>query len=194
MKGFKQQPQPSRKDTIRTLEAEIKNMQMALRISQMMTQQMMQNQQGVQQDLGRALGLINELQYKILAVQNLTGLDVTKLGALTDELRLKDFNEASDKEDIADGFTIGTTVQEDSTVILTSKTIAQDGKESTDGGIFRSRIKLAEAGVPDLIKAFTGREVGARAIVKLNGQDHEVELLGIRQPPKAEAVPQQGNA
>lgn len=64
---------------------------------------------------------------------------------------------------------------------MTSKT------EDPDKGIFRSRIKLADCGVPDLIKAFEGREVGARAIVQLNGVDHEVELLAIKQPPKAVA-------
>ena len=39
--------------------------------------------------------------------------------------------------------------------------------------------------MPDLVTAFMGREVGAKALVKLNGIDHEVELLAIRQPPAA---------
>lgn len=182
--GFRQQSQDSRKERLRSLETEIKNMQMAARISQMMTQQLMQNMQHVQQDLGRAMGLINELQYKILAAQRLTGLEPSQLAAIADELRLTDFNEASDKEDAAQLFTVGTVVDQESTVILTSRT------EDVDKGIFRSKIKLSECGVPDLIKAFDGREVGAKAIVKLNGVDHEVELLAIRQPPKAELVPQ----
>lgn len=195
MKGFRQQPQDSRKERLRSLETELKNMQMAMRISQMMLQQSMQNMQGMKQDLGAAMGLINELQYKILGVQRLTGLDSAQLAAIADELRLKDFNEASDKEDAEQGFTVGTVVDQDSTVILTSKT------EGSDKGIFRSKIKLSECGVPDLIKAFEGREVGAKAIVQLNGVEHEVELLAIRQPPKAEPVaqtsdsaPVQGNA
>lgn len=195
MKGFRQQPQDSRKERLRGLEAELKNMQMAMRISQMMLQQSMQNAQAMKQDLGAAMGLINELQYKVLGVQRLTGLDSAQLAAIADELRLKDFNEASDKEDAEQGFTVGTTVDAESTVILTSKT------EQPDKGIFRSKIKLSECGVPDLIKAFEGREVGAKALVQLNGAEHEVELLAIRQPPKAEAVPQatdtapvQGNA
>lgn len=190
MKGFRQQPQDSRKERLRAMEAELKNSQMAQRIAQMMTQQMMQNQQAMQQDLGRALGLINELQYKILAVQQTANLDNAQLSAIADQLRLKDFNEASDKEDVEQGFTVGTTVNADSTVILTSKT------ETSDKGIFRSKIKLADCGVPDLIKAFEGREVGAKALVQLNGEEHEVELLAIRQPPAAEPVaqPVEGNA
>lgn len=186
--GFRAQAQGSKKDKLRSLEAEIKNMQMSLRISQMMTQQLLQNGQNMSQDLGRALGLINELQYKILAVQKTANLDNAELARIADELRLKDFNEASDKEDAEEGFTVGTTVDKDSTVILTSTT------DELDKGIFRSRIKLAECGVKDLIDAFMGREVGAKAIVKLNGVDHTVELLAVRQPPKAEPVPQVNDA
>lgn len=191
MKGFRQQPQDSRKERLRSMEAELKNSSMAARIGQMMTQQMMQNMQNMQRDLGAAMNLINELQYKVLAIQKLTNLDLTALGTIADDLRLKDFNEASDKEDASENFTVGTVVDADSTVILTSKT------EAPDKGIFRSKLKLSECGAPDLYKAFEGREVGAKAIVKLNDLDHEVELLAIRQPPKAEPVPQtapEGNA
>lgn len=190
MNGFKQQPSVSRKEKLRQLEAEVKNMQMATRISQMMTQQLIQNNQNLSQDLGRALGLINELQYKILAVQEVSGLDVSKLSDVANALRLKDFNEASDKEDAELGFTQGTTVDENSTVILTSTT------DVPDMGIFRSKLKLADCGNPELIQALMGKEVGAKVKVKLNGVEHEIELLGIRQPPIAEEVTpaQEGNA
>lgn len=178
MKGFRQQAESSRKERLRSMETELKNSQMASRISQMMTQQIMQNMQNMQQDLGRALGLINEMQYKVLAVQKVANLDLTELNAIAAQLRLNDFNEASDREDAENGFTVGVEVNDSSTVILTSKT-----DNGPDGGIFRSRIELSKCGVPDLIKAFMGREAGAKAIVKLNGVDHEIELLGVRQPP-----------
>jgi hypothetical protein len=122
------------------------------------------------------MGLISELQYKVLAIQSVGAFEVEKLSAQANELRLKDFNEASDNADKADGFTIGTEVNADSTVILTSTT------DGTDQGIFRSRIKLSDCGVKDLIDAFMGREVGAKAVVMLNNVEHVVELLGIRQP------------
>ena len=99
MKGFRQQPQASRKERIQGMEAELKNLQYSLRISQMMTQQMVQSQQGIQQDLSAAMRLINELQYKVLAAQKVANLDTKQLSAAADELRLVDFNEASDKED-----------------------------------------------------------------------------------------------
>jgi hypothetical protein len=183
MKGFRQEASPSRKERLRQMEAEAKNTSMSVRISQMLMQQMMQNMQNMSQDLGRALGLINELQYKILAIQSVANLDSEAMNAVANQKRLDHFIEASDREDKEKNFTVGTVVKEDSTVILTSTT------ENPDGGIFRSRIKLADCGVPELIAAFMDREVGAKAIVKLNGVDHTIELLGIRQPPAVEVVP-----
>jgi len=196
MKGFRQQPQVGRKERLREMETELKNMAMSLRISQMMTQQILQNMKAMAEDMGRNVGLISELQYKVLAVQKAANLDVVQLNEVANEYRLRDFCEASDKEDAEQGFTVGTVVDEHSTVILTSTTADKDR------GIFRSRIKLSTCQVPDLIKAFTGREVGARAVVSLNGIEHDVELLAIRQPAPvvAEAAPQpdaqavQGNA
>lgn len=176
MKGFRQQAQASRKERLRGMDAEVKNTAMSVRINQMMTQQLMNNMKNMQEDLGRAFGIINELQYKILAVQKVSGFDLEQMNTIANEQRLKDFNETSDKEDAEQKFTVGTTVDENSVVILTSTT------EDKDRGLFRSKIRLSSCGVPDLITAFMGREAGAKAIVKLNGVDHEVELLGIRQP------------
>lgn len=181
MKGFRQQPQASRKERLKELETELKNTQMALRIQQMMVQQLMQSNKSMGEDLGRALNLINELQYKALSIQKVANLDSALLVAEANILRLNDFENASTKEDVEKNYTIGTTVDDDSIVILTSTT-----DDPNDSGIFRSKIKLSECGVPDLIEAFKGREVGAKAIVTLNGVEHTVELLGIRQAPKQE--------
>jgi hypothetical protein len=191
MKGFRQQAQGSRKERLRELETEVKNLAMASRISQMMTQQLMQNLKPMHEDLARMTGLIQELQYKVLAAQKVSGLDIEALNAAANTMRLSDFEEASRNEDLSGGFVEGTVVDERSTVVLTSTT------DEKDRGIFRSRLKLSECGVPDLIKAFMGREVGAKAVVQLNGLEHVVELLAIRQPAApAEAKPAEvvGNA
>jgi hypothetical protein len=184
MKGFRQQQQGSRKERLKGLEVELKNLSMGSRISQMMTQQILQSNKAVHEDLSRALNLISELQYKILAIQRVAGLDVEAMNKVANDQRLIDFNEASDREDTERSFTVGDKVNEQSVIILTSTT------EEKDRGIFRSRLKLTECGVPDLINAFMGREVGAKALVSLNGLDHEVELLAIRQPPPG--VPEAG--
>lgn len=185
--GFRQQPQPSTKDKFRSVDVELKNLQMSARITQMMCQRLMENTKGIGSDVAKLFQLVSELQYKFLAVQKASGLDVAQLNKIAEELRLKDFVEASDKQDAEEGFTVADTVEDDSTVILTSST----GTEP-DQGIFRSRIKLAEAGVPELVEGLKGQTVGTKVKAKLNGVEHEVELLGIRRPkrePKLEAVP-----
>ena len=175
MKGFRSPAESSKKEQLRELKTELANVQMAGRISQMMTQQIMQNNKTMAEDLGRALGLINELQYKLLAVQEVANIDTAALTGVAETLRVNDFNEASDGEDTKEGFTLATAVSPDSTVILTSE--ATDGK-----GIFRSRIKLADCGVPTLITELAGKSVGDKVTVALNGVDHVIELLGIRNP------------
>lgn len=90
MKGFRQEAQPSRKERLKSLEVELKNSNMASRISQMMTQQLMQNMQNMSQDLGRALSLINEMQYKLLAIQEVAKLDSEAMNTVANARRLKD--------------------------------------------------------------------------------------------------------
>lgn len=187
-RGVKAEAQPTNSQRLREVDVELKNLQMAGRVNQMMVQQLMTNLQNMSQDLGKAYGIINELQYKILSMQSVgvvagTGqFDMTALNSKAETLRLNDFIETSDAEDVKGGFTQGNVVQDDSTVIITSTA------PGTDAGIFRSRIKLAECGVPSLIQAFAGQPVGTRAKAMLNGVEHEIELLAIRNPPPAVAA------
>lgn len=183
MAGVKLAPQPTNSQKIVELEKTVKNLEMAGRISQMMTQQLMQNLQTMSKDLGKAFGTLNELQYKLLAMQSVGNFDMVAMAAKADELRVKDFMDASDEADKTEGFTVAETVQADSTVIITS-TAAGDA-----AGIFRSRIKLAESGVPALIEGLMEKTVGAKVKCVLNGAEHEVELLAIRNPPPAVEVP-----
>jgi len=177
--GFRQPAEASRKEQLRALATELKNTQAAQRISQMMLQQMIQNNQNISYDLGKALTMISELQYKFLAVQKVANLDDSAIQAAADTLRLQDFNDTSAKEDTDKGYTVGDIVKEDSIVILTSVSA------EPDKSIFRSKIGLKEANVPELTKGLLGREVGAKVVLDLGGTQHTVELLGIRYPAPA---------
>lgn len=183
-RGVKLDPQPTKAEQLQDLAKKFENFQMAARLTQMMTQQLMQNMQILAKDLGKAFGTINELQYKVMAMQQAGNFDMAALQAKAEEMRLNDFIEASDAEDKAGNFTIGDVVTDDSTVIITSTAPGENA------GIFRSRIKLADSGVPALITGLLGKGVGTKVNCKLNGVDHEVELLAIRNPPPVEAVPQ----
>ena len=178
--GFREQPVGSKGEQIRRLQTELQNTQMAAQMSQMMIKQLLENQNNLGNDLRNLTNMVMELQYKILAMQNVAGLDIAALNKESENLRLADFNSASEKEDKEQNLVIGDKVEKDSIVILTST--APDGK-----GFFRSRIKLADCGVPELINGLQDQPVGTKVDVTLNGVLHNVELLGISNPaPVAE--------
>ena len=189
MKGFRVPPQASKKQQVRDLEVELKNLSMASRVSQMMVQQLMQSVKTMSDDLGSALNQLYELQYKYTAIQKHLNLDAAALDAVANEQRLKDFNAGSVAADAKENLIEAAAVAADSTVTITST--AKD-EQGTDRGIFRSRLKLSECGVPDLISGLAGKAVGDKVQVKLNGVDHEIELLAIRNPAQVavEVVPE----
>lgn len=187
MKGFRVPPQASKKDQLNELKTELANLQMAGRVSQMMTQQLMQSVKAMSDDLGSALNQLYELQYKYNALVKLQNLSAEELNKIGNEQRLADFNEASAKADVKDGLQTTETVEANSTVTITSEAKDESGN---DRGIFRSRLLLSECGVPDLISGLAGKKVGEKVAVKLNGVDHVVELLAIRTPPPAEVTPE----
>lgn len=184
-KGFRVPPKQSKKDELSQLRAELDNVQMANRVSQMLIQQLMQSVKGVTEDLSAALNQLYDLQYKQNGIQKLLKVDTKALNDVIAKQRLADFEDAASKQDAKDGLVVAEVATKDSTVVITST--AQD-EEGNDRGIFRSRIKLSESGVPQLIDALTGKTVGDKAVVKLNGFDHEVELLSIHETVVKEEV------
>jgi len=182
MKGFRVPAQASKKEQFRELETELKNMQMASRISQMMTQQLMQSVKTMSEDLGSALNQLYILQYKYSALQKHLNIAPEVLNEIQNQQRLVDFNEAAAKADTKDALLVADVVSADSTVTITST--AKDA-EGNDVGLFRSRLKLSESGVPELITSLTGQKVGTKVSVTLNNILHEVELLSIRNPSQA---------
>lgn len=184
-KGFRVPPTPSKNEQMRNIDTELKNLQMAGRVSQMMIQQLLTNIKSMGDDLGYALNQLSELQYKQSALQKFLKCDAAALDKIANEQRLVDFDKGSAEQDKKDNLVAAEAVSADSTVTLTSEAKDETGN---DRGIFRSRIKLSESGSPDLIAQLTGKAVGAKVQVKLNGVDHTVELLSIRNPVAAEVT------
>lgn len=179
MKGFRVPPQSNKREAQQKVETELQNIQMASRISQMMTQQLMENIKNMKQDLGGALQQLMEMQYKLKAVEKHFNLDPKQLNELANAQRLIDFNAASDSADIVDRLVEAQTINENSVITITSTAVSEKGE---DQGIFRSRLKLAESGIPTMIQDLLGKSVGDKVVVKLNNLDHEVEVLSIRDP------------
>ena len=187
MKGFRVPPQPTKNQAQAEVKTELANLQMAGRISQMMTQQLMQSVKAMSDDLGSALNQLYELQYKYNAVTEHLKLDEKTLNEIANKQRLVDFNDAAAKQDVKDGLVAADTVEADSTVVITSTASDEQGK---DRGIFRSRLKLSESGVPELISGLAGKKVGDKVTATLNGHSHEVELLSVKNPAPVEAQPE----
>lgn len=176
MKGMRQQPQASKKEKMRIQEQELKNLSMSSRLTQMMVKQLMDKLTGLDQDVSRMMGLLNDLQYRTLAMIELSPELKAQIDTKADELKLRDYNEASAKEDAVKGYVSADVVGPDSIVVITST--APD-----DAGIFRSKFKLSEAGNPELQGALEGLKVGDKVEVKLNGLMHNIEVLAIREEP-----------
>jgi hypothetical protein len=183
-KGFRVKP---KKDQLQELTTEMLNVQQSVRISQMLLKQMMENMQAMAKDLNRTMGQFNELQYKFLAIKENLNLDSSALDTLANVHRLRDFESAAAAADSRDKLDSSSVVEADSTIVITSAASDTSGQ---DKGIFRSRLKLSECGVPALIAGLTGKSIGEKVVVKLNDVDHEVELLAIRNPRKEQTQPE----
>ncbi len=178
MKGMKQNKAPSTKDRIRELEVAMQNTQMAMQMSQMMVKHLTDQFQTFQNDLGSTMGMLNDFQYRTLAMLELGNFKTEDIDAKAEEFKLKDFNKASDKEDEIKGYINDDTgiVNEDSIVILTSST--PDLEE--DQGIFRSKFPMSECLTPELRESLLGSKVGDSIFSDLSGINHKITILGIK--------------
>jgi hypothetical protein len=170
----------------RAMETEqgVKQLQMATRVSQMLIQQMGQSVQSMGRDMNEITVRQRELQYKVLAIQELMNIDADAVTRRAEALQIKDFEETSAKEDVAQECTDADEVTEDSVIVLTSKVEA-------GGGILRTRLKVAELGFPQLKQDLLGKKVGDTIEADINGTKHSITLLGIKKlPVKVEDVGQ----
>jgi len=179
--GFRTPQAPSKKDQMRQITTELQNIQMATRITQMLLQKFSKDIERLDQDMNRAMAMLNNLEYRTLATVDVAGVDKEALNAKADELKLTAYTAASDADDKEKGLVTTDVVEADSVVLLTSE--APDDK-----GIFRSKVKVTEIGVPELEKELLGKKVGDKFPINLNGVDHVVEILGVRKDPNLQVV------
>lgn len=178
MKGMKKNKAPSTKDRIRELEIALQNSQMAMQMSQGMIKHLVDQFQVFQKDLGSTMGMLNDFQYRNLALIELTNINLDDLDAKAEEFKLADFNKASDQEDIDKNYLNDDqgVITEDSIVILSSNT--PDLEE--DKGIFRSKFPMAECLTPDLREKLLGAKVGDVIESDIYGVNHKINILGLR--------------
>lgn len=172
-------------DRVEKLEKEIANLSMATRISQMLLKQVMEQLETLKKETNSNTGMLNDFQYRVLALQKTLNVNVDAIAAEADALKLVDWNSASDKDDATQNFIHSNKVESDADVVIITSTVPG----SDNGGIFRSKSVLADTRNKELIDALVGKSVGDKVEVTLNEEKHVVELLGVRQFPKTEATP-----
>ena len=177
LNGKRQQKQPTTKQKLKELETMLTNSQMANQISQMMIKQMLEQFQGLRRDVDNAMGILNDFQYRTQAMMQLGNFNVDELNTLAEEFKLKDYMAASDKEDEAKGYELDNegVIDESSVVIITSTT---NGDE--DRGIFRSKFTMEECQTETLREKLLGKKVGETVTEEINGDTHEITVLGLR--------------
>lgn len=182
-KGFRQEKEKGSKQQLKELSTAVNNLQMGLKIAQMVSQQQMQNVGRLDADMQRVYGVTQNLDYRTRAVLELLDVDSEKLNEVADRLRLEDFNKQSAEEDEKLGFISDDegVVTENSIVILTSTT-----NEENDAGIFRTKFHINDSPLPTIKEKLLGLKVNETFEDKVNGVDHTFTLLGIRLAPAKE--------
>jgi len=170
----------------RALETEktVQQLQMATRVSQMLLQQVGNSVQTINGDLNNLVGRQRDLQYRTLAIQSLLNLDIDAINRKSEELQIKDFEEAALKEDVTEGCTTTDVVEEDSVVVLTTTV-------NEDKGILRTRLKVADIGFPQLKQDLLGKKKNDVLTTEINGENHVITVLDVKKMPKKETTEQQ---
>jgi hypothetical protein len=167
------------------MEKTLKQLQMSVQVNQMLMKQIGNTISPMQSDLQEFIGRQRELQYRVLAVQELADLDIETINAKSRELQIRDFEETSEKEDAEKGYTAADVVAEDSVITLTSTT----PEEEEDKGILRSKMEYSEFNLPELKEALLGAKVGDLVDADVNGVKHKIEVLKIGTVPPAPEEP-----
>jgi hypothetical protein len=184
MKGVKLNKQDSFKSKVRELEVSLQNMQMALQVSQMMIKHLTDQFKATQNDLSSTMGMLNDFQYRTLAMLEVGNFDRDNVERKAEELKLVDFDNASLKDDTLKGYVNEETgvVAEDSIVTITSHT--PDLAE--DQGIFRSKFPMSECLSPQLREKLLGLKLNETVTAQLNGANHNITVVSIKKAVKTE--------
>lgn len=174
-------------DRIEKLEKEVANISMATRISQMLLKQLMERGQQQDQELRSLNGMLNDYQYRFLALQqSIPDLDVAALALKADAIKLNDWNDASERDDADKKLTVTDTVVDASNIVIFKSSVPSP---AGDKGIFRSKIALTDTGNQETINVFLNKKVGDEFTVKLGNDEHLVTLLGVRIAPPVQETP-----
>jgi len=189
MKGAKLGKQDSVKTKVKELESALQNTQMALQVSQMMIKHLTDQFKATQNDLSATMGMLNDFQYRTLAMLDVGNFDKSAIEQKAELLKLADFDKASLREDTLKGYVddADAVVTENSVVTITSHT----PELAEDQGIFRSKFHMSKCVNPGLRQKLLGLKLNETVEVDFNGAKHSVTLLAVKKQQVAEEKPEQ---
>lgn len=162
------------------LENQVKNLEMAVRLSQMLIQQQLGPRlTQAQKDLSELASRQRSLQYTVLAFQEVSDVDMDAVNAKASELQIKDFDEFSARNDEELGLTPADEVGEDSVIVFTTEA---DGEK----GFLRSKQAVSDLAFPQMKEDLLGKKVGDTIEVDIDGVTHNLTLLDIKAKPEEE--------
>jgi hypothetical protein len=166
---------PNQLERVALLEKNAEATSMGVRVSQMLLQQMLQRVTQLEERLGFVLSSNSDLQFRLLALQKVTGVNIDALQLEADKIKLDEWTKASEEDNAARGLVPASeVVDQDSIVVITSTTPGAEDK-----GIFRSKVSVIEIGSKEAIEAFQGKKPGDKFELELAGNTHVVELLEV---------------
>jgi hypothetical protein len=175
--GFRKPAAGAKKDKFKELDVAVKNCEMATRLSQMLIKQLLDQLQNNRLDLDNTMGMLNDFQYRTLAMLELSGIPKEQIDKRADELKLKDYSNASAQEDAAKGYLDDSAgiVNENSVVTITSST---NGNE--DRGIFRSKFPMSECLTPSIKEKIMGLKVGDSFEEQIKNDLHKITVVDLK--------------
>lgn len=157
------------------LEQSITALQFSVELSQNLLKRMLQTISRLDQDNVNTINVMNDIQYRTLAMLETSAFNKDEVDAIADSIKLRDFNDASDKEDLVKGLNVIDCVTETSCVIFTSTTDSE-----TTPGVFRSKLFVSEIFDQELRNKFVGKKVNDTVVHNINEVEHTITILGIR--------------
>jgi copper homeostasis protein CutC len=173
---------PESKQTETKIETVLDGLQQQSNMVQGVVKQLISNQQYMVADINRAVNMSTDLQYQIAAITSLLGIDLTEIDKKVEEMKIKDFNNAVERENKQKNLVPVDLIDKESIVILTSTT----PDEIHNAGIFRTRFKIGESGNEQLEEVLIGKKVGDSFEMNFNNTMHNFTILDVSKQFKQE--------
>jgi hypothetical protein len=169
-------------DRVEALEKTLENFAMVQQVTNAVIKRLLSDSERYDKELTTSLNMLNEIQYRTLAMIDVAGLSNDKLNESAEALRVKDFEDMSKKDDEDNSLIDSDVVTDESVVTITSTAV--DASKS----IFRSKFFVEGIKGNELHEKVMGAKLGDEIKVNIDGVEHTVKILAVKKPAPQVAV------